>query len=252
MLEVAIQQFLDPRGVELATHLRRGGGMHLRGSEAICVRRGPMRDRDENLGASVAADLDDEPVPSLVDELGEREIETPFGHRARLHRDAETGAARLPALDGDDERLAEPRVVAGIRVGSPDEDVIQDVHRVQLAGARSDEGVPRRAPRGLQEVAQLSALIHAGAPQGDRGRQLVALERVGANGVAEQRLVVAGEKSIPTPVLLVGPADGEIGSHGDLVIDDRTVANRRADDRVAATAQLREERIEVSALDDLV
>ena len=45
-----------------------------------------------------------------------------------------------------------------------------------------------------------------------RRRQLVALPRVRPDGIAEQRLVVAAPQAVVAAVLLVGPADGEVGA----------------------------------------
>ena len=52
--------------------------------------------------ASVAASTRKQML-ALDEKLGQREIEAGLGLRPGLHRDAKTGAARLAAIDGDDE-----------------------------------------------------------------------------------------------------------------------------------------------------
>ena len=52
----------------------------------------------------VAADLDEEAVAAVVEQLGQREVEARRRARAGVHRRAEAGAAGLPAVDRDEER----------------------------------------------------------------------------------------------------------------------------------------------------
>jgi hypothetical protein len=55
--------------------------------------------------------------------------------------------------------------------------------------------------------------------------------------VAEHGLVLAREQPVVAAVLLIGQPDRELGAGRDLVADDRLLANRRPDDRIAAGAE---------------
>ncbi len=66
-----------------------------------------------------------------------------------------------------------------------------------------------------------------------------------ADGVAEQRRVVAAAQPVVAAVLLVGPARGQVSARAKLVVDDRLLAHRRSHDRVAAGAEGVEEPVEV-------
>ena len=63
------------------------------------------RQLGEDLGAALGADLDEEAVLA-VEDLRQREVVAGLGLGPGPHRDAEAGAARLEAVDGDDERVA--------------------------------------------------------------------------------------------------------------------------------------------------
>src|SRR5581483_7644401 len=58
---------------------------------------------------------------------------------AGARRGAEARAARLEAVDRDEERTLAPRRVVLVGVAAADEDGVLDVDRVQLAGANADE-----------------------------------------------------------------------------------------------------------------
>src|ERR1019366_3193722 len=72
------------------------------------------------------------------------------------------------------------------------------------------------------------------------------LERMRSDGVAEQRLVVAPAQPIVATVLLVGPSRRKLGGTGDLVVDDRAIADPGPDDRVPALLQRTEQGVEVA------
>ena len=133
-------------------------------------------------------------------------------------------------------------------MGAAEQHAVEDAHGVQLARARAHERVPRRLARLLRELGQATVLVAPRAPQAHLGRQLVALPRVRADVVAEQRLVVAAAQAVVAAVLLVGPADRQIRARADLLVDDRTIAHGRTDHRVAATVQRREQLVERVAL----
>ena len=75
------------------------------------------------------------------------------------------------------------------------------------------------------------------APQPQQRRVQEALPRMRTDIVAEQRRVVAPPQAVVATILLVGPAGGQVGDRFDLVIDDRLVAQRRADHPEALGAQ---------------
>ena len=116
---------------------------------------------------------------------------------------------------------------------APEQDAVEDSHRVQLARPGPEERVPGRRPWRLVDVDEPPPLVDPGPPQAHLGWQLVLLPRVRPDRIAEQGLVVATAEPVVAAVLLVGPADRKIRRPADLVIHDRVVANRRSDDRVA-------------------
>ena len=68
--------------------------------------------------------------------------------------------------------------------------------------------------------------------------------------VAEESTVVPPPQAVAAPVLLVVPADRQVGGAPDLVEDDGAVADGGAEQRVTALAQGVEERIEPAGVDD--
>ena len=72
-----------------------------------------------------------------------------------------------------------------------------------------------------------------------------------ADHVAEQRLVLAADEAVGAAVLLVGPASGQVVARRQLVVDDRLIANRRADHGEAAAPQRVEEGVERFAFYDI-
>ncbi len=82
--------------------------------------------------------------PSLVEQLGQRQVVARPDLRPGLHRDAEAGAAGLAAVDRDDERVAAARLVVVVGVCTADEDAVLDLDRMQLAAPDSDERERRR------------------------------------------------------------------------------------------------------------
>ena len=119
---------------------------------------------------------------------------------------------------------------------------------MQLAGADADEGVGRRVVALLGDL-ELAVGAAPGPPELQLGRVQEPLPGLRADRVAEQRLVVAAAQPVGAAVLLVGPADREVVAAGDLVVDDRAVAHRRADQLEAALAQGREELVERTPVD---
>ena len=143
--------------------------------------------------------------------------------RAGVHRDAEAGAAGLAAVHRDDERALAPRLVVRIDVRALQEHAVLDGDGVQLAGAHAEEGVALApAPASAVTVDAVGLLL--GAPQAQQRRVQEALPGMRADGVAEQRLVVAPLQAVVAAVLLVGPAGRQVGDRRDVVVDDRLIA----------------------------
>jgi hypothetical protein len=67
--------------------------------------------------------------------------------------------------------------------------------------------------------------------------------------VAEEGLVRAGVQPVAAGVLLVAEASGQVAGVRDLVEHDRAVAEARADQRAAVTAEGVEHRVEPGGLD---
>ena len=91
----------------------------------------------------------------------------------------------------------------------------------------------RSAASGAVADAQ-SAAVALGPPQTETGRMQEFLPGMRTDGVAEQRLVGAALEAIGAAVLHVGPAGRQVGDAVDVVIDDRVVAEHRADHAIAA------------------
>jgi hypothetical protein len=77
----------------------------------------------------------------LIDQLGQRQVESALGLRARIHRNAEARVAGLRAVDGDDEGVTPPRLIVGVCVAVADEDLVLHPDRRQVAGTHPDERV---------------------------------------------------------------------------------------------------------------
>lgn len=69
------------------------------------------------------------------------------------------------------------------------------------------------------------------------------------NGIPEQRIVVAPAEPVGSSFLLVGPPDGEVIEGRDLVVDDRVLADSRAHDGIAPSAEGIEELLHPRWLD---
>ena len=202
----------------------------------------------QHLGATIGADLDDEPV-LVADELGEREIETAFGPRARSHRGAEARPARDAAVDGDEERLLAARRVVAVDVRALEEDPVLDRDRVEIAGADAEE---RKRPLGRRLLDELrpALVVPTRLPEAHARGQQPALPRVRADRIAEPRLVVAALEPVGGGVLHLRPPGGQLVRRRDLLVDDRAVPARRPDDAVAAITEHPDERVQAVEIDD--
>ena len=181
-------------------------------------------------------------MAAVTHDLGQGEIETCLGFRPGLHRYAKARSARLAAIHGDDEGALAPRPVVRIDVGSAEEHPILDGDRVEFAGAHAEEG-EALAGIGLRHDADALRIV-LGAPETQQRRVQELLPRMRSDGVAEQRLIIAAYEPVGPAVLLVGPAARQVVDGGDVVIDDRLVADRRADNTVAALPERIEQDLE--------
>ena len=121
------------------------------------------------------------------------------------HRRAEARAARLEAVDGDDEGVLAPRRVVAVGVATAEEDPILDRDRVQLAGAHADEGERRIVERLLLDLE--AAVSAAGLPEPDARRAEELLPGMRADREAEARLVVAPLEPVAPASCVVCPPD---------------------------------------------
>ena len=193
-----------------------------------------MRQLCQQRGAAFAADIHQEAMLA-VQQFGQRQVETGLRTRSGMHRDAETRAARLAAVHRDDERAVAPRLVVRIDMRTAEEHVVLDGDRMQFAGPHGEEGkalLRRRIDRDAH-----AAVVAFGAEQREQRRVQEALPGMRADGIAEQRGVIAPAQAIMAAVLLVGPARRQVVEQLDVVIDDRLVAPGGAEQAKALRAQ---------------
>jgi len=247
VLQVALEQVAEVEGLHRAAHPA-GGGFErtLRLLDVGRLAR-PAGESAEQLGAPLRAGLDEEAMLAL-EQLGDRQIGTGFDFRAGAHRRAEARAARLEAVDRDQEDVLAPQRVVAVGVGAAEEDAVLDRDRVQLARAHADEGE-------RPVVAQLlvdhgCVAVAAGAPQAHPRWKEEALPRVRADGEAEAGLVIAPFEAVAPAVLAIGPPDRKLARRGKLVVDDRSVAERRAEHAVPVVAKPADQIVERFHRDD--
>ena len=82
------------------------------------------------------------------------------------------------------------------------------------------------------------------------GGQQVALPGLDADRVSEQRVVVSPPEAVGPAILLVRPADRQVGARLELVVDDRAVADGRPEQPVAAVLKSMQQRVEAGPLED--
>src|SRR5271165_218940 len=141
VVEVRLQQLLQPVGLQRAPHLGLRPRHRGSGGADVGVRRGALRQGVQQLGAGLAAGLDQELVPAVVDQFGQREVKARLRLGPRLHRDAEARAARLAAVDGDEEGVAATACVGFVVEWALAEHAVLDGDGIELAGAHAEEGV---------------------------------------------------------------------------------------------------------------
>ena len=234
MLEIAQEQVVHVVGAHGAAHALRCPRHHRLGGRDFRGRRGAMRQRGQHLAARLRSDLDEEAV-LVPEQFGQCEVVARLRLRAGLHRDAEAGAAGLAAIDRDDEVPFAPRAVMRIGIGVAHQHAVLDGDGGDLAGAHADEGEARAVLRRRVDAHGVS--VARGAPEILDRRVQEFLPGMRADGIAEERLVVAADDTVVSAVLLVGPAFGQVGDRVDIVVDDRLVAQRRPENAVAARLQ---------------
>ena len=162
---------------------------------ALVAAGGPVAHLGEDVGPALAADLDDEAVAVVVEDLGQRQVEAAGHARSGPHRRAEARPAGAPAVDRDEEGVAPARLVVGLDVAVAEEHAVLDRHGVQVAGAHADEGVARRRPRAAGPRARRRRRDARARPRtvgGNRNRLSESWPTVWAN----TRLVVAAAQAV--------------------------------------------------------
>ena len=194
---------------------------------------GPVWQAGEQRRTAVAAGFDQE----LAGHFGQREVEAFRGFGAGVHRSAETGAAGLAAVHRNDEDALAAGLVVRVDIGSLQEHPVLDGDGVQLAGSHGQQSelLGRFRIGGDGDAGRMPVR----PPQPQQRRVQEALPGVGADGVTEQRVIAPALQAVMAARLLVGPAGGKVGDGGDVVVDDRIVAHRRAEDAETVMVQRR-------------
>src|SRR5262249_25939892 len=161
----------------------------------------------------------------------------------RLHRDAETRAARLPAVDRHDETVLAPRPVNGISVPVMRQNSVLNGDGVQITRTRADEGVFRRFVIFRNNVKALALAF--GAPEPHLRRRQKLFPRMRADGETEQRLIITFLQAVAPAVLLISPTGRKISDRAQLIVDNRAIAYGRADDLIPAAGERIEQLLEM-------
>jgi hypothetical protein len=122
--------------LHMPAHIRGGPRHDLVGGGDVLAPGGIVRNLGHYLPAPLAPDLNQEDMAGLVEELGQRDVEAGVGLRAGAHGHAETGAAGLTAVGGDDKGARPPGLVVRVDIGPAEEEAILDTDRMEVAGAR--------------------------------------------------------------------------------------------------------------------
>ena len=151
-------------------------------------------------------------------------------------------------MHGDDEQLATPCRIGGIRMRRASKHAVMHEDRRQLARADAEERVPRRRGRGLLE-GERSVLVSSCAPECGGRRIQVALPRGGRGGEAEHRCIVALAQTVPGGRLLVADATRQLRCARDRFVRDRALTHRRRDDRIASFTDGGDDALEAVAVE---
>jgi hypothetical protein len=106
---------------------------------------------------------------------------------------------------------------------------VLDRDRAQLAGPHANKR--ERLRRGLILNDRETVTFAAGLPQPMDRRMEKPLPGMRPDGIAEERVIGAPLEPVSSAVLLIGPSDGQLIEMRDGIIDDRSVAHGRTNDR---------------------
>ena len=134
-------------------------------------------------------------------------------------------------------------LVGRVDVAPAQEDAVVHGDRVQVARADADEGDRLGVLRLVDEL-ELGLAVPARANSVSVGGWRKRFHDCGPDGVAEERVVVAPRQPVGACLLLVRPPGGQVGGRADLVVDDRPVRERGAEQQVAALDQRLEEAVQ--------
>ena len=211
------------------------------GCRKVVVGRRSAGKRRRDLGASLAADLEQQSMLT-VEDLRERQVVVAFGLRACAHRDAEARGRGLEAVGGHDEGVLPAGGVVAIGVAAAEQHAVLDRDPVQLAGAHAEQRERRRVWRLLLHLEPAVSLTPR-PEQLDACREQELLPGVRPDRVAEARVIVAALETIRACLLNVGPADRQLGRGFEIVVDDRALSNLGAEHAEAARGELLDERL---------
>lgn len=148
---------------------------------------------------------------------------------------------------GEESPVAPGGVVAVYMPAADESD--PDLNHVHLVRAHADEREWCLVERLLLDRRRAVA-VPARAPQAHPRREQVPLPWVGADRVAEARLVGSPLEPVAAAVLPVGPADGKLACRLEVVVDDRPVPNGRSENSIPTTAKRTDQAVECVRRDD--
>src|SRR5665647_2763240 len=230
VLGVRVQQVAQTVRVERPPHVLRRRSADLLGAEMVLFARRQDLDAPraglqvvEDLLAAVAARDYEEAVRVLVEQLGQREVETLIGDRAGAHRDTEARASRVGAGQRHDERGLAPCDVCRVGHLPLRQDAVVDRECMQVAGPNAEQ---RQALR----VDDSGCHLLVGADPSTAPQQLARgeqqrLPRLRTRGEGEQRLVVALAQPVAAGVLEISHAARKLIDRLDLGVDDGAVVH---------------------------
>src|SRR5262249_15415346 len=247
MFIVAIKQLFDIGSLHRASHLP--GGMRddllrLRQFYIGCITE---RDFTEQFRAPLGADFHHEIMTPSFQHFSQREIKPEGRFRSRVHRNAETRAARLPAVDRHDETVFTPRLINGIGIPVAKQDSVLNRDGMQVTGAYADESVFRRLVIVVNDVKALAPSF--GAPQPLLRRMQKLLPRMWADGVTKERLIITLPQPVAPSVLLLSPTCRKISNGIQLFVDNRAIAHGRADNLISEVGERIEQLLEMRSFE---
>src|SRR5665647_1882011 len=249
VLGVRVQQVAQTVRVERPPHVLRRRSADLLGAEMVLFARRQDLDAPraglqvvEDLLAAVAARDYEEAVRVLVEQLGQREVETLIGDRAGAHRDTEARASRVGAGQRHDERGLAPCDVCRVGHLPLREDAVVDRECMQVAGPNAEQCQALRVDDSGCHLL-LGADPSTAPQQLARGEQQ-GLPRLRTRGEGEQRLVVALAQPVAAGVLEISHAARKLIDRLDLGVDDGAVTHGRSDDSPPAFAEQVDQRLQ--------